>query len=669
MDNISSLITNKNYNWFEFYSKFKGHGKQGVVGLVKLKKNGKDICYAVFKASQYINHLIEHEYSVMKSLSELSPYCPHFCKEYGKVSIPLEINYKKSDNPLKINTTKPFNIDVMFMEYIQGSKKLYNFIETLNKVEALSCIKQVLFGIIFAQREKQFTHYDLHSSNILIDNKYGKDDVFLYVIDKDNQMYVPTYGKCPVIIDFGFSYIGDMSGKPCYQSMGHTDIGFTSSYFDPISDAKLFLVTISSELAEKGRDKIFNRDFRKLVKGLFKPLIIDWDSGWDKYEKYSIADIIAKELDSHTTSESDLFHKKIYICIDALTTLITLPFKPRKSKSLVSSYTLMLREFQKIEEYIDNIEMKMYIFKNIVDIARGVQNAYKKSSTRKTATIQFQRSVTDMINKSVKYCNPKNLSYERLLCSIIVTATNMEGIYYDYITDFKNDKYKQQYNKLSFNKVEDIYGLIDMNFKDTYTFNPNTVVHIWNLATKSKDVLHFNKEIADYINKTPYMSRGNAIYEKYLNRFNKEDFPEDYISDNSDHIDMEKLDEELMGALEDSLHFPTIESPEKELSDKEDNRDLCSKTPLHIEDDGGEIYKKIPLKETEVVKPPSEEVTVKEESKPEPKRRGRPPKPKIDINTIQSQNQPLLVISKPVPAKRTAKGRPRKQPILNLPEI
>ena len=68
--------------WLEFDQTFEKPGKQGLVGLLRptlTLKSDKPLKF-VFKISQYINYLVQHEYTVMKGLNEISPYCPHFCK-------------------------------------------------------------------------------------------------------------------------------------------------------------------------------------------------------------------------------------------------------------------------------------------------------------------------------------------------------------------------------------------------------------------------------------------------------------------------------------------------------------------------------------------------------------------------------------------------------------
>ena len=56
-----------------------------------------------------------------------------------------------------------------------------------------------------AQTKLSFSHYDLHSLNILV-KSCSVDAVFLYVIDENTHICIPTLGHYPVIIDYGFAY-------------------------------------------------------------------------------------------------------------------------------------------------------------------------------------------------------------------------------------------------------------------------------------------------------------------------------------------------------------------------------------------------------------------------------------------------------------------------------
>ena len=63
-----------------------------------------------------------------------------------------------------------------------------------------SSIKQVLLALYVSQEEKNFTHYDLHSCNLLM-QPCNKDLIILFILDENDCVCIPTRGFMPKIID------------------------------------------------------------------------------------------------------------------------------------------------------------------------------------------------------------------------------------------------------------------------------------------------------------------------------------------------------------------------------------------------------------------------------------------------------------------------------------
>ena len=240
--------------------KFSNQGKQGVTGIANV--NG-DKC--VYKISQNLNYIARHEFEIMKGLNEISEYCPHFCKVFNLIKKKMSGNYKKQKNPFETSSKNPVDMEVIIMEYIE-SPQFYSMIKNKEiTIDLLfSTIKQLLLAITIAQNKKQFSHYDLHSCNVLM-NKCDRNDVFLYIIDDENQFCIPTNGLYPSIIDFGFSYIENLDNNPIWASLAHTDVGFMTNQFDNVADPKLLLVTMSDELKRYRTSREVNV-FRNVVK-------------------------------------------------------------------------------------------------------------------------------------------------------------------------------------------------------------------------------------------------------------------------------------------------------------------------------------------------------------------------------------------------------------------
>lgn len=500
--------------WLQFDQTFDKPGKQGLVGLLKgttpiLDDKGKEIKY-VFKISQYINYLVQHEYTVMKGLNEISPYCPHFCKAIGTLLCEIDPESRKKGNPFLITTKHPIEKEILLSEYVDNSCKFYNYIRSkkISNSVIYSTIKQVLMGIAIAQREKKFTHYDLHSYNVMM-KKCNKDVVFLYVLDEDNQFCVPTYGHYPVIIDFGFSYIKDLDDGPAWPSMAHTDVGFMSDRYDWVSDPKLFLITVAKEIQDKRRTSKSSK-FRRIIKNIFGTLNVDWDSGWDLDEEKGASDYVTEMLQDYSTN-SNLFDNYDHYCIDIIQSLVILPLQSQKYDNITENYTTFLKEFVKIENQIGNPFYNLYILKGIVDIAREIRVDYLHSDSRKKAVNYFSKSIFERINYVAKYCNPKGIHFERMLCALFCLTKNIEGVLFDVI-ETRMMKKEKQYTKLPLQSTEQIYGAIDVNIPSKYIFNENTTVFVMNCITKNCSRLDITPEICEEVNNTHSISKGMYLY-------------------------------------------------------------------------------------------------------------------------------------------------------------
>ena len=401
-------------NWFKFEKKFAKEGKQGIVGLVEI-----DDVLCVYKTSRHLDFQMLHEALIMSSLNDIYEYCPFFCRSYGLIKHFSDANYKKKSNPFTIETTKPIIQNTLLMEYLP-CKSLYELIKDVNISNEiiLASVKQVLLAISIAQREKKFTHYDLHSCNILM-CPCDRDKVNLFILDSDNQIAIPTLGYEPKIIDFGFSYAEVMQGKSLYTPLAHTGVGFMSSLHDPIADLKLFLLTVSNELKLFRSGKLISK-LRIIVRNIFEPLNIDLESGWDEGNESDngATDAIMKLIDE-IPHESHIFGKYNHYCIDQLHCLITLPLRSMKITDLKISYKMLTREISKIEKQVSDSFTNLYILKNIISIASKLRPQYLDKKTRKASIVTFQQNVQEFLNSILEFCNPC-INYEKLFCSLIV---------------------------------------------------------------------------------------------------------------------------------------------------------------------------------------------------------------------------------------------------------
>jgi hypothetical protein len=130
---------------YKFYEKFRKPGKQGICGVMTIEKK----MYCVFKISQYLDYLVEHERIIFNTLNELKVFCPHYCKMFGQVETLVDPNFRKSDNPFETTSKYPIKMNVLLTEYIPRSKNLLNLIknEKVKEHVIYSSVKQILMAI------------------------------------------------------------------------------------------------------------------------------------------------------------------------------------------------------------------------------------------------------------------------------------------------------------------------------------------------------------------------------------------------------------------------------------------------------------------------------------------------------------------------------------------
>ena len=496
-------------SWLVFDAIFNKQGKQGVTGSLTLKNGTEDEKY-VFKLSQYINHMALHEALVMQGLNAIASYCPHFCRSFGTISCPVDPSIKKEGNPFEIEVKYPIEKEVLLIENISG----YKFLNHIKSSQIPDCviysiIKQVMLAVIISQRDKKFAHYDLHSNNVIL-RSCPKDMVLVYILDGENQFCVPTYGYLAVIIDFGFSYVGDMKDEPFWNTLAHTDVGFMIDRFDWLSDPKLFLISVSEDLRTYRNNKK-SKKFRRIVRNIFSELDVDWESGWDNYDGPSVADAVNEMLQEFNPG-CKTFEKYDHFGIDLIQSLVILPMEHQNYRNIHRSYEAFLNEFKKIEVEVNSDFYNIYILKKIVDMARGLRPDYLDRDKKARTVKKFREGVLDEIYKVAKFCHPKKINYEIMLCSLLLLGRSVEGLMHDLMCLRMNEKEKD-YEALPIKNTTEIFAAIEISLPSEYEFNENTEVVVLDTVNKNSKVLTLSKENLDEMNETEPVAWGVCLYE------------------------------------------------------------------------------------------------------------------------------------------------------------
>jgi len=162
------------------------------------------------KIPKSVNINIYHEAIIgMLALNKLRDIIPNFMFIYGLFycSQPLKIpnNISNTNNSYKICPINGLKYGHLVMENIFNSKPLDQILNSLTTQEFLNIYLQIINALNLAHKEYDFTHFDLHSGNVLIQELSEPILIPLYT-DSQEIIYITT-NKLARIIDYGKSHI------------------------------------------------------------------------------------------------------------------------------------------------------------------------------------------------------------------------------------------------------------------------------------------------------------------------------------------------------------------------------------------------------------------------------------------------------------------------------
>lgn len=187
-----------------------GIGVQGVVLLSVID----DIPVVVKSSEDNIHEL----FVAMVCLNRLKLQIPNFPYIYGSfycsdIKSLLSEDEKKGNILKNINDKlqsiqnndwcKNYTQNYIIMEYIEG-ESLEKFVKNVDLTTFLSCIIQICLSLQMAYESCGFTHYDLHSSNIMV----GKiDNSMMIPYNTAKRNFVLNTNIITYIIDYGYSSV------------------------------------------------------------------------------------------------------------------------------------------------------------------------------------------------------------------------------------------------------------------------------------------------------------------------------------------------------------------------------------------------------------------------------------------------------------------------------
>lgn len=169
----------------------------------------------------------------------------HFPLCYGyKISGPTFLKLDRKNYNVAITphdkTNKLDNEETYLYTELFDAKTLLNYISSFNLKSFLNIWYQICYALYTAQLKYKFTHYDLHSSNIMIENLTEKITL-LYVCD-NVKYYINTY-QLVRIIDLASAYM-EVDGKTYGITDPNTIYVGRNNSFHPFQDIYFLLNSI-----------------------------------------------------------------------------------------------------------------------------------------------------------------------------------------------------------------------------------------------------------------------------------------------------------------------------------------------------------------------------------------------------------------------------------------
>lgn len=272
MNNISVMIPRSaggvaNYKVRNFIYQLSQTGSPSASGIAmntlietKLQPppNMKDNAF-IIKAPNgiYRNDDPVHEYFVGAfGTNALRDFIPNFAFVMGMFKCSPPYPDSKRIYTFCQNTDENNLVNYLIYENVTNSVSFYDFIQTHSFEDFLNVFTQLVFAIAFAYQQCDFTHYDLHSTNILVKSLPAEIAIpYTLMVEGEQKTYYLVTKYVATIIDFGKSHIKYNGNDFGYNAM-YVNILPNRSY--PIHDIFKILCFSLFDMVSENLDEIQN---------------------------------------------------------------------------------------------------------------------------------------------------------------------------------------------------------------------------------------------------------------------------------------------------------------------------------------------------------------------------------------------------------------------------
>jgi len=279
LNNYDNLLLIKKYITDIFGYKHKKFIDININKLIKYEKidSINDVFYGDFRFNDEIEFVLktsfqdlDNEYIIGLEINKLRKLIPNFILTYAF----FKCGQSNTKNPLLCDGGKNLK-NILVLEKVNESLTLERWLKNRNYsiIEFLNVILQVFSSLKIAKNEMGFTHYDLHTQNVLL-SKLQRMTNFKYYFGDIKDIYINNIRYAAVILDYEFSYIKNINLKK-HSSSVYNPPSMTNNFVDIYT----LIISCLTDIAysrfkyfqkEKPLILLFFNQFIEKIKNLYK---------------------------------------------------------------------------------------------------------------------------------------------------------------------------------------------------------------------------------------------------------------------------------------------------------------------------------------------------------------------------------------------------------------
>lgn len=353
---LGTLIRLK--RWIKDLKKVGGSSTQGVALRGDLGTAEGVFIVKAPKGDHHNDDIIHEAFVSLYGTNRLRRTIPNFVYCYGTFSCASPI--LASDDHVASWCIGNSQVTYMITENVYPSVSYCDYIKTASREEFLCSYLQVLYALNEAYKMIDFTHYDLHSENILM-REYTEEEYFQIPYNTERGKEYLVTNRVATIIDYGFTHI---KYKNEHYGVNRWAYSIYANKSHIMHDAYKLLLMLARDLRDAESSLLDDVAF---IFSFFSndDMMEILEEHFDN-DKFSIPLIDATIFDLTTFIRSNFECNFISTSPGKFTTLqCTLDNKCPNVRSIFSDIGLAKREYRQARDFIDYYEASRSTFGEI----------------------------------------------------------------------------------------------------------------------------------------------------------------------------------------------------------------------------------------------------------------------------------------------------------------